>query len=265
MTQRGKVLRDTSAGTGLISANGKQYEFTLEGEWRSDSAPTAGMIVEFATDEAGKIVSVTQVNESQLAKEQADKLLGEAKVRGAALVGDLSARMGKTTLIAWAAVCVSWFFMSVMTVDITAQNSTGITFWDFLLVVNQGQALDAMMSMSHSGERGVWALLALAALAGPAVPQFWKDGRAYLGYLLPAAVMVGAFVTLYMHINSALSQSRGMAESFLGANSAGYIDQMVNQVMNAIHVGAGGYIALIASAVLLGIGVRGFLVAQATA
>ncbi len=39
MTQRGRVLRDTNTGPGLVTVDGKQFAFMLEEMWRSDVPP----------------------------------------------------------------------------------------------------------------------------------------------------------------------------------------------------------------------------------
>ncbi len=43
MTKRGKILRDASAGPGLLSVYGQHYQFSREGMWRSEVPPAAGM------------------------------------------------------------------------------------------------------------------------------------------------------------------------------------------------------------------------------
>src|SRR5215470_5932388 len=75
MTKRGKVLRDASAGPGLLAVDGQHYQFSLQGVWRSNVPPTAGMTVdvEFGSDAA--IVGITQVADSQIAKEQAEAVV----------------------------------------------------------------------------------------------------------------------------------------------------------------------------------------------
>ena len=66
MTRRGKILRDTSAGNGLVVVDGQQYPFMLEGTWRSEVPPAVGMTVDAEIKDAGQIVSLLVVQESQL-------------------------------------------------------------------------------------------------------------------------------------------------------------------------------------------------------
>ena len=46
MVWRGRILRDTNSGPGLLAVNGKQYTFTLEDMWQSEVPPRPGMVVE---------------------------------------------------------------------------------------------------------------------------------------------------------------------------------------------------------------------------
>ena len=66
---RGKILRDTNAGDGIIFVGEKQVPFSLEKHWRSGVPPQAGMMVDVVMTADGAIESVTQIDETQLAKE----------------------------------------------------------------------------------------------------------------------------------------------------------------------------------------------------
>ena len=89
MKKRGKVLRDTSAGPGLLMVEGQQYPFALEGVWKSEVAPRSGLVVVVEFDQGGQIVAIIAVPESQLAKEQAEAVMTVAKEKGAALASGL--------------------------------------------------------------------------------------------------------------------------------------------------------------------------------
>ena len=64
MTKRGKVLRDTSAGPGLIAIDGQHHQFSLEGVWRSDAPPVPGMAVQVEFAQDGSITAITAVSDS---------------------------------------------------------------------------------------------------------------------------------------------------------------------------------------------------------
>ena len=54
MIKRGKILRDATAGPGLVSVDGQHYQFSLEGVWRSEAPSAAGMTVDVAFSEIGR-------------------------------------------------------------------------------------------------------------------------------------------------------------------------------------------------------------------
>lgn len=59
--KRGKVLRDTSKGPGLLIIEGQQYPFSLSDLWKSDQPPKIGMIVEAEFNRDGQIVAIRTV------------------------------------------------------------------------------------------------------------------------------------------------------------------------------------------------------------
>lgn len=265
MKQRGRVIQEASNGKGIISSSGNQYEFEIAGMWKSDAAPKADMVVEIELDSAGKVCTVYAVSESDLAKEQAEKAMQAAKEKGAALYGELSSQFGKPVLAAVAALIVAWFFLDVITIKLTATNSLGISFWQLLGLVNSGENLSAQMGLNAS--KGIYGLLAVVALAGPFISRFWKDPKAHLGYCLPLALMLMVGLKIYFGIQDAAEQSQAELDA-LGSNPFGgmaraMLGNMMDQVLKAIHIGVGGYVATAASAYLAFAGMKKFLAAKA--
>ena len=74
MQKRGRILRDPISGPGLLMVEGQQYPFSLEGVWRSEAPPTTGMVVDVEFDSGSRVVAVTAVAESQIAKERKQRL-----------------------------------------------------------------------------------------------------------------------------------------------------------------------------------------------
>lgn len=64
--RRGVVLRDTSAGSGLLMVEGRQLPFHLEGLWRSPVAPKPDMAVEAEFDGEGTLVGLRVVEHRNL-------------------------------------------------------------------------------------------------------------------------------------------------------------------------------------------------------
>lgn len=173
MLQRGRILRDTSSGIGLISANGNQHEFKLEGMWKSDISPQQNMVVEFELDEAGKIASLSAVNETDLAKEQAEKAMLAVKEKGLSAINGISSSVSKPILIASATLLVSWFFLNTISLEIY-RNQIGISFWNLLGLANRSGGIEALMSLAGGDNgKGLYGLLAIASLAGPFIYHFW--------------------------------------------------------------------------------------------
>ena len=56
--KRGKILRDTSAGRGLLIVEGQQYPFSRNQLWKSDLPPQVGMVVEAEFNREGKLTAI---------------------------------------------------------------------------------------------------------------------------------------------------------------------------------------------------------------
>ena len=266
MKKRGRILRDASNGVGLISAEGNQYEFKLEGVWKSDIAPAQSMVVEFELDNTNNIISIIAVNENQLAKEQADKVIEALKGKSTAAFDDLTVRVGKPVLIATGSLFVSWFFLNIISIQVTESMKYGVTFWKILGIVNSSGVLNALQS-GGGGDTGIYGFLGCIALAGPFISQFWKDPRAHLGNLLPLILMVFVAISIYMGIQDGMKSAGNIGAMFAGADAAKFAQNMANEMMlsvlKALHLGIGAYVSIAASAYLSMIGTRKYLAAKA--
>jgi len=250
---RGKILRDTNSGSGLLNAQGQQYEFTLEHHWKSETPPTVGMVVDVLIDANGELSLVNPVSDEQLAKEQADLVMKATKEKSKQLLENATTRFGMPVLIAWGTLIVSWFFLDAVSMDFFGK-SIGITFWNLL-----GSGIS--MSGWRTHDQGILGLLAVVAIAGPAIAQFWKNPLAYLGACLPLAVMVGAFAKVYFSLSGLAQEQLGMSR-----NNELYSEitaAAMKAMMGAIHIGIGAWIAVVASGFLAFIGAKQYLVAKA--
>jgi hypothetical protein len=256
MTKRGKVLRDTNAGPGLLIVDGKQVQFTLEGLWRSEVPPKPGMVVDVELAADGSITGIAAVADGQLAKEQAEVALAAAKEKGAAFASTMVAKFGMPSLVAAGALIVGWFFLSAVSVK-TPLGSLDFTFWQVLGFLNSSNALENVFQSGRaSASTGFYGFLAVAALAGPFIHHFWKDKRAALGGLLPLLFML----LVGFMVNSALSSVGADADAGLFKEMAA---RMREEMMKAISVGFGVYLSLIASLYFAGISAKKFLAGQA--
>jgi len=239
MTKRGKILRDTSAGNGLIVVDGQQYPFMLEGTWRSEVPPAVGMTVDAEINEAGQIVSLLVVQESQLTKEQAQAALLAAKGKGAEIFSGVVARVGAVNLVALLLLIIGWIFLSAVSIQSPVGNIS-FTFWQLLGFINAKNALDLMQAGTGSASTGIYGLLAFVCLVGPFVRYFWKDKLAVLGGVLPLLFML--IVGLIAH--SSLNSAMGVSAPGVDPNDP-MVKEMTQQVKQAISIGVGIYLSAI--------------------
>lgn len=250
MKKRGKILRDTNAGPGLLMIEGKQYPFTLEGMWQSEHAPRTGMAVEVDFDQGGVISSIVSLPESQLAREQADLAFATAKAKGTELAGNIVARVGIPTLAGLGVLAGAWFVLNTVSVQVGPSYKVGLSFWKMLAVLNNPAGVLASFGGVSSGA-GIYGFLAVLALMAPLAPQFWHDRRAHLGALMPLLLMLFVALMAYSGISSGVSEAQGAANGFGGAAAAQMVAEMQNsmarEALRAISLGVGFYLSLAAS------------------
>lgn len=253
MQQRGKILRDTRTGPGLVIVDGRQYPFTLEGIWRSGEAPAVNMTVDVQFDEAGVLTALLAVPDAQLAREKADEAMAAVKAR----CGQLAARVGTGTLVGTGLLAVAWFALNTVSVQLTPGMKMGMSLWKLLGVLNASG--DAMAALSgNGGSAGMYGVLAIVALAGPAASYFVHDARAQLANCLPLLFLFGIALAFYSGISSGLSQAQGAAMAFGGNGTADVVGAMTREVMRAISISAGGYLGSAVSLYFAATGVLKF-------
>ena len=173
MTKRGKILKDASSGPGLVWVDGQQYPFGMGPIWKSGVPAAAGMTVEveFAAD--GGVAGITQVTESQIAKEQAEAVMNAARQKGGAVLSSAVASFGLPLLVATGLLIVSWFFLSAVSVD-SPLGKVSFTFWQVLGLVNAGNAWSVIMQGGSGSSTGIYGFFCIVALAGPFLRFVWK-------------------------------------------------------------------------------------------
>jgi len=256
MSKRGKILREPNAGPGLLIVDGQQYQFVLDGLWRSDVPAKVGMAVDVELDSQGQIHGIVFVPESQIAKEQAEVALNAAKEKGAAVASNLVAKFGMPALLAEGLIIVAWFFLTAVSVQVPFGGKIGFTFWQVLGMLNANNVLEILERNGHPSA-GIYGLLGLACLAGPLLHHFWKDKRALLGGMLPLIFMVIVGLMVRSTINNAI-----------GGAPAGPLAEMQQQaqdeMMKAISIGLGIYLSVLASLYFSGVAAKKFLAARAS-
>lgn len=234
MKKRGKILRDTSAGSGLLIVEGQQYPFSLGGAWRSNLPPAAGMPVEVEFGSGGEILAIRCIPESPQTGETPEAMAVVREV-GGALISKLVARFGSSRLMAFGLLLVSWFCLSAFSIQMP-YGSFSFTFWDCLRFLNSQSGLEAAMAGARNQPGpGFLGLVALSSLAGPFLHEFWKDKRAFLAGLLPLVFMATVALLVRAHIRGSVGQ---VANGPFGELAR----QLRDEVVAAVSMGFGAYL-----------------------
>jgi len=229
----------------------------MEAVWKSGVPPTAGMTVdvEFAPD--GGLAGITQVTESQIAKEQAEAVMNAAREKGGAAVSGAVAKFGLPLLVATGLLVIGWFLLSAVSVS-AMFGKMSFTFWQVLGFLNADNALEMMMQGRGGPGAGLYGLVAIIALVGPFLRFFWKDARAHLGGLLPLIFMV----IVGIMVRSSLHSMMGGGVTPDGP-LVDFQQQAQAEMMKAIKLGMGTYLSALISLYLAAVSAKQFLVAKA--
>jgi len=92
-------LRDPRTGPGLLMIEGRQHWFSLEGVWKSEIPPKPGLAVDVKLDQAGRILAINALSESQLAEEQSERSADTAKATGVKILRKIAAKCGMPNLL----------------------------------------------------------------------------------------------------------------------------------------------------------------------
>jgi hypothetical protein len=250
---RGTVLRDTNAGPGLLSVDGRQLVFTLEQHWRGATAPTVNAAVEVVLDAGGAVASVTPASTQLISPQQLADLNALKDAYLPKLLAQVE-RAGKPLLAAVAVVAVAWIWLPAMSVQIMAGMSQHVTMFDLLRLANVGASLDSFGQ--QGGSSGLYGLLCVLAMLAPLAHVFLRQRWARFGLFAPLAFMVATGLGIYLKIHNMASAATEGARSFGGSQAGDLAAAMMNQIMAALSVGYGSYLALAAALYLAWLGVQ---------
>jgi hypothetical protein len=251
MTKRGRVLRDTTSGPGLLMIEGQQYRFSLECVWKTETPPKPGLVVDVELDARGKVQGITVVSDSQLAREQAEAAIGLARKKRENLASSLLAKIGMPSLAAAGVLAAAWFFLTAASIQVPFPGKLEFTLWQILGFLNAGNVPE-LLDRSSGPSTGLYGLAAAVALVGPFIHHFWKDKRALLGGLLPLVFMVIVGIAVRNSVHGAL----------VGGNNADVVKQTHDETMKAVSLGLGTYLSILASLYFAFTSAKGFLVAK---
>jgi hypothetical protein len=251
---RGRIIHYNGAdGKGLISAGQRQFPFEIT-HWRSDTAPSINQTVDLSF--AGDVLeNVTRVTDDVLLKEKAEHLAGKLGSAGGAALQSLRDAtpagmpgapagavqlLGKPLLVAHGLFVFAALLLPFLTI-----NPLGLGGKSFTLA---GLA-EASEAMGTSVGGAVWVWLAILSIA---LPVFWRHRMAWLALLLPL------FAAIKPGIDLAFAASK--ATSALGNSFEAQLQrQIVEQLIDALQVGFGAWVCVIAALAVALIGIKRFL------
>ena len=236
MAKRGRVLRDPHVGPGLLMLEGQQHQFFLEDIWKSEVPPKPGLVVDVEMDSSGKILCITAVPESQIAKEQAELALASAKKKGAALASGIVAKFGLAQVVASGLLMLSWFFLTAFSIQFPFLGRIDFTFWQVLGLLNANN-VSRVLEQHANPSAGFYGVLALLAMLGPFLKHFWKDKRAILAGLLPLAFMMLVGILIRSNVQSSIGPA--VDEPFAMQK------QLQEEMAKALSLGFGTYLSIL--------------------
>jgi hypothetical protein len=220
---RGNIIKVPDATPGLLMINHNQRQFTLEGVWKSATAPAPNQTVDVELDEAGNVTGISVVDPAQIARERFHELSGKVGGKlGEITQGQgkdavniakeflrkLTARVGAVTLGATVLLWISLFFLPGYKFDLGFIGSQTYTLWDFIgLKLTMGGGTE----ISH----GFWGLIGIVAILAPIVVPFIPNPLAKFGNALPLAYLAIAILMERSSIAKVI-QVAGVPDTGLG-------------------------------------------------
>lgn len=279
-SRRGRVLKDTSNGDGIISIDGQQHHFTLEQHWRSDIAPTVNMITDCEFDDQNVLQTVRHVPDEQIAKEKASQLSNDAMTGIKSIWERIHKEAGTTAIVAFLAFLIGGLAISSLTIklDLGAPSlALHFSFYKLLClanIVSDSVSSHGISVNLFSGDKSTfdcsategYNLLFFVAAFLPLLPHFYKARKeAWLAYLAPAAFLlfVGGSIYYYVqgYLNIAAEENARLQGSFgMTPYVRNELGKLWESVTKMYSIDFGFYIVVAAALVLAVIGVKKYLI-----
>jgi hypothetical protein len=206
---RGTIIKVPDATPGLLLLNGRQYAFTLEGVWRSAVAPALNQSVTVELDPNGALLSITVVDQAQIAKEKLAEFSGVAQERGKVVagqiqtgIGALAARMGAVTLSIAVLIWIVWFLIPAAGVGGGGEDVASYTFWKLI-----GTNFADQISMVDGGHaRGWLRFIGFAAIVAPFLAPFIRANWSRFLNAAPLAVVLLGWLVIHQNMAGTFGQ-----------------------------------------------------------
>ena len=236
--KRGRILRDTTTGEGLVFVDGNQHAFRLEGMWKSEYAPKVNMTVDVEFDDAGRLAAQA----IGAAQEKAKQVAAEFQAKGLPVIQQYAKHIGYPVLGALFAVILGWFFLPAISAELGFLGKNSVTFYQGLKFLNSGG-----VAAMGGGSAGIYGLLCFAALLAVLLPYVWKHPRAGYAMASPLVLMLLVLLISWMKMNEQFEAGQQAAGAFGGAEYQQMAKQMADQaaaeMRKAISIGFGAYLA----------------------
>ena len=214
---RGTIIM-WSGEKGVVTSAGQRYDFDIN-HWQANVAPAANMTTDLIVAD-GKLVSLTPVNEADLAKEKLAAMTGQ----GSRYAKAIFENVGKDVAIGYGLFFIIALFVSLISVEGPFQVKIMLT--DLL----SGDMARAALG----GGNGKGLFLVLLATATIAVPYFWKHKVAPLAFIVPLLFTFTGFWPLY-------KQHRAQQEAI---DAMGEFGQMMGQMGEQMDANNGPFDSL---------------------
>jgi hypothetical protein len=258
---RGKVLKDTNAGDGIVFVNEGQRPFSLQQHWKSATPPKIGGVVDVEFNAAGDLIAVSVVDETTLAKEQALKTLNVMGEYGKEGANVLLARVSPSVLGSLVVLAIAWIFLSAVNVNISKGFAASATFYEILKLVNQGGEMSSLANIY--GSAGIYGFLMWVCLFAPLATHFHENKNLPLTYCAPLVFMASICISIYFTVQNQISNASAMSRQILGNMVDKLITEQINMAMKAISFGFGFYLSFIVAIYLAAIGIKKYLANKA--
>ncbi len=246
-TVRGRILRDTNNGIGLLSVDGRQLPFSLEANWLGIIAPATQMNVDVALDGTGNVVTVVPVSDKDIAQEKLKAMSSDlsSKIQDQIplMKGYVSA-VGIPVLIATTLLFISWVWLSLVSVRVSASLSQSVTMFDALGLVNMGASLQSFGG-NGTGSSGIYGFICVLAMLAPLVPTFIKHRYINFCYFAPLAFAAAFAIIAFIKLRSYANVARESMGTFGNSAQMGnMMNAMMDQIMAALSIGLGTYLSI---------------------
>jgi len=249
MRKQGKILRDTTSGAWLLLLDGPPFTIDLKKKWGSETPPTPGMMIHANIDEAGKLQSISPLNEERLKKRK--RIAQKTRHINQKRTFDTDIPVLVATII----LTFGWFFLVSLSFQLPDELSVNFTFWGLLNYIDAGGQDGTFWTHVSRKTPPLYRYIVVVVLLCPLLPTVWKSPKAYLAGLVPLflMVLVSLLTMLFIsyNIQGVVEQALDKAQTLAGGNTRKLMETMsldaATQTIDALSIGIGAYVSGAAS------------------